>query len=157
MGIRQWLNEHPTSATWIFGAAVALALLGVVWQIAATRKTYPSRSPDSYFTADDGKTFFVASSDNIPPWDYKGRTAVRAFVFQCDGKKFVGYVERYTSDARNAILAGKRSPQVERFGRELKKPGDRDWVKSGDIAVEAKATDIRCPDGHGLPEAVEPE
>jgi hypothetical protein len=137
---------------------VVIAIGYVVVQVMASRRKFPERSPDSFFTVDDGKTFFAASSDNIPPFDYKGRQAVHAYVFECNGKRFVGYLERYTPEAHNAILAGKRTPQIERFGRELKRPGDAKWVKSGDINVEARITqNIRPPDGRGgVPEAVEP-
>jgi hypothetical protein len=156
MGVREFMNNHRGLTTAAAGVIVALAVGFIVVQVMASRKKYPSDSPDSFFTVDDGKTFFVASSDNIPPFDYKGQQAVHAYVFQSNGKKFVGYLERYTSDARSAILAGKRSPQIERFGRELKKPGDKEWVKSGDLASESKISDVRSPDGRGTPEAIEP-
>src|SRR4051794_7083151 len=99
MGVREWMNEHRGLATGIGAAIVLIAVGAIVAQVLANRKAYPSASPDSYFTVDDGKTFFVASSDNIPPFDYKGKPAVHAYVFQVDGKKFVGYMERYTTDA----------------------------------------------------------
>lgn len=156
MGIREWMNQHRGVATGLVSAVVLLAVGLIVVQVMASRKKYPSESPDSFFTVDDGKTYFTASSDNIPPFDYKGQQAVHAYVFESNGKRFVGYLERYTPEARSAILAGKRTPQVERFGRQLKKPGAGEWVKSGDLAVEAKISDVRSPDGHGVPEAVEP-
>ena len=156
MGVREFMNNHRGITLTAASVVAVLAVGFIVVQVMANRKKYPSDSPDSYFSVDDGKTFFVASSDNIPPFDWKGQKAVHAYVFQCGGKKFVGYMERYTSDARNAILAGKRTPQIERFGRELKKPGAGEWAKSGDLAVEAKISDVRCPDGKGVPEAVEP-
>jgi hypothetical protein len=156
MGIREWIDQHRGITMGLICAIVLVAVGVIVAQVLANRKAYPSASPDSYFTVDDGKTFFVASSDNIPPFDYKGQPAVHAYVFQCDGKRFVGYMERYTSDARKSILGGKRTPQIERFGRELKKPGEANWVKSGDLVVESKISDVRSPDGHGVPEAVEP-
>ncbi len=114
-GVREWMNEHQRVTIGIFVGIVLVAIGAIVAQVLASRKAYPAASPDSYFTTDDGKTFFVASSDNIPPFDYSGQPAVHAYVFQCGGKKFVGYLERYTSDARASILAGKRSPQIERF------------------------------------------
>jgi hypothetical protein len=156
MGIREWMNDHRSATTAIVAGIVLLAVGAIVAQVLANRKAYPPSSPDSYFTVDNGKTFFAASSDNIPPFDYKGQQAVHAYVFQCDGKKFVGYMERYTPEARKSILAGKRTPQIERFGRELKKPGVGEWVKSGDLVVESKISDVRSPDGHGTPEAIEP-
>jgi len=158
MGIREALNNSPRLTV---GAVTALAVLAtgfVVMQVLAGRRTFPSKVPDSFFSTDDGKTFFVASSENVPPFDYKGKLAVHAYVFECRGKRFVGFLERYSDSGRAAILAGKRSPETERFGRELKKPGDPIWVKSGDLATEAKvSSNIRCPDGHpDVPEAVEP-
>jgi hypothetical protein len=156
MGIREWMNQHRGVTMGIVATIVLVAVGAIVAQVLANRKTYPSASPDSFFTVDDGKSFFVASSDNIPPFDYKGKPAVHAYVFQSGGKKFVGYMERYTPEARQTILAGKRSPQIERFGRELKKPGVGEWVKSGDLMVESKISDVRSPDGHGVPEAIEP-
>ena len=156
MGIRETMNRNPRITLGVITAVVAIAVGYVVVQVLASRRAFPTKSADDYFTVDDGKTFFVASSDKIPPFDYNGKEAVHAYVFQCDGKKFVGYMERYTRDARQSILAGKRTPQIERFGRELKRPGVAEWVKSGDLAVEAKVADVRCPDGKGVPEAIEP-
>jgi hypothetical protein len=158
MGIRETINENPRVALGVMTGIVVIAIGYVVVQVMASRKKFPESSPDSFFSVDDGKTFFAASSDNIPPFDYKGRTAVHAYVFQHDGKRFVGYLERYTPEARAAILAGKRTPQIERYGRELKRPGESSWIKSGDLAAEAKLTqNIRSPDGGGgTPEAVEP-
>jgi hypothetical protein len=156
MGVREWLDQHRQAATGIGVGIVVIAIASVVWQVMAQRKTYPTALPDSYFTADDGKTFFVANSENIPPFDYKGQQAVHAYVFECDSKRFVGYMDRYLPEARLAVLAGKRTPAIERFGREMKKPGDPTWTKAGDLAVEAKITDVKCPDGHGTPEEIEP-
>lgn len=156
MGLREWMDRHRGATMTIIGVVVLIAVGAIVAQVLANRKTYPSGMPDSYFTCDDGKSFFAASSENIPPFDYKGQQAVHAYVFDCNGKRFVGYMERYTPEARKSILAGKRTPEVERFGRELKKPGGAAWVKSGDLMVESKISDVHCPDGKGVPVAVEP-
>ena len=156
MGIREWIDQHRGVTVGLISGIVLVAVGFIVAQVLANRKAYPVASPDSYFTVDDGKSFFVASSDNIPPFDHSGQQAVHAYVFQCNGKQFVGYMERYTPDARKSILAGKRSPQIERFGREMKRPGAGEWIKSGDLVVESKISDVRCPDGKGVPEAVEP-
>jgi hypothetical protein len=156
MDVRRWLNENPKVTIGVVAAIAVIGTGSIVMQVLASRRGFPTKLPDSYFTVDDGKTFFVANSENIPPFDYKGQQAVHAYVFLCDGKKFVGYLERYTPESRAAILAGKRSLQIERFGRELKRPGSGQWAKSGDLLVERKLEDIPCPDGHGTPELVEP-
>jgi len=146
-GIRQWISEHARLATGLFAALVLIAVGSIVAQVVANRHKFPNSSPDAFFSVDDGKTFFVASTDNVPPFDYKGQQAVHAYVFECDGKRFVGYLERYSPDAHKAILDGKRSREIEMFGRELKKPGTGSWIKSGNINLEAPITDVRGPGG----------
>lgn len=157
MGAREWLNQHPNVAIGSGCAIVLLAIVLIVAEVRAGRHRYPSAAPDFYFTVDDGKTFFAASSDNIPPFDYDGQQAVLADVFQCGGKRFVGYMERFTPKYHDAVVAHGLTPEAMRFGRELKKPGDAKWIPSGDLRAETKFTEVRCPDGGpGIPEAVEP-
>jgi len=113
--------------------------------------------PDSCFSIDDGKTWFAASSSNVPPFDYNGKQAVRAYVFECNGKRFVGFLERFTPEAHKLMVENKGTPQTRVYGREMKRPGDATWVKSGDYNGMGKVMDIKCPDGSsGTPEPVEP-
>jgi hypothetical protein len=157
MGARQWLNEHRGVTTGAVAAAVALTVGLIVMQVLASRRTITTKLPDAYFTFDDGKTFFTANTTNIPPFDYQGKPAVRAYVFQCPGHEpFVGYVERYIPEARKALLENRATPGTQIKGRELKKPGDSKWARSDDFAGVAKATDISCPDGKGMPDPIEP-
>jgi hypothetical protein len=156
MSIREKLNEHRGVTIGIAGGAVVLVIGFIVMQVLANRKTFPTKLPDLYYTIDDGQSFFAANSENVAPFDYQGKPAVRAYVFECAGKRFVGYLERYTQEARKSLVEQKKStPQLQLYGRELKKPGAATWVKSGDFAAVAKVTDVRCPDGR-VPEPVEP-
>jgi hypothetical protein len=159
MGIRERINDNRGVTIGVIAAVIVLAVGAVVMQVMAGRKAFKSGLPELYYTVDDGKTFFAANSKNVPPFDYQGKTAVKAYVFRCpNGKLFVGYVERYNEAAQKLILAGKGTIDTQVFGRELKKPGDTKWVKSGDNAAVAKVTDIKCPDGQsGEPEPVEPD
>ena len=93
MGLREWMEQHRSATMVIVGLLVVIAVGAIVAQVMANRKTYPTGMPDSYFTVDDGKSFFIDSSANIPPFDYKGQQAVHAYVFECNGKRFVGYME----------------------------------------------------------------
>jgi hypothetical protein len=156
MGLRERLNQNPGITTLVVIGLVVLALAGVVVQVLANRRGFSSKLPDAFYTVDDGKTFFVANTENVAPFDYKGQTAVHAYVYECDGKRFVGYMERYTPDARNKILAQKRTTlELETYGRELKIPGG-EWIKASNTAAVAKIADIKCPDGRGTPQPVEP-
>src|SRR5262249_10886473 len=156
MGLRERLNQNPGITTLVVIGLVAVALAYVVVQVLANRRGFSSTLPDAFYTIDDGKTFFVANSENVAPFDYKGQTAVHAYVYECDGKRFVGYMERYTPDARNKILAQKRTTlELETYGRELKISGG-EWIKASNTAAVAKIADIKCPDGRGTPQPVEP-
>lgn len=155
MGVREWMNQHRGATLAGVIALVLVAIGAIAMQVMAQRKSFPSGLPDSYFSVDDGKTFFAASDGNVPPFDYKGKPAVRAYVFECDGNRFVGYLERYLPEVRTAVVAGKRTIAGDRFGRELKRPGDLTWTKSGG-SEETKVCDVKCPNGSGTPVAVEP-
>lgn len=156
MGVRAWMNQNPRTVTGITGAVVGVALVSIVVQVMATRHRPPTAAPKIYYSDDDGKTYFAASSDLVPPFDHNGNQAVRAYIFQCPGgKPFVGYLERYAPKAHDAIVAGHRTANLERFGRDLKRPGDVNWTKSGDLAVENKIENVTCPDG-GTPELIDP-
>ena len=157
MGLRQRLNQNGGLVTGVITAVVLLATVFAVVQVMASRRKIQAKLPDSFYTTDDGKTFFKANSENVPPFDYNGKQAVTAYVFECNGKRFVGYLERYTPEARKAMLENKATPQTQIYGRELKKPGDATWVKSGDGEAIAKVLDVHPPDGiSGSPEQVEP-
>lgn len=157
IGAREWLNQHPYVAIGGGGVIVAMAIGLIVVQVMATRHTYPAAAPDSYFTVDDGKTFFAASSTNVPPFDYNGQQAVSAYVFQCGGQKFVGYMERFNTKFHDFVVAHGRTPEANKYGRELKRPGDAKWLQSGDLEKEGELEDIHCPSGStDVPEAIEP-
>ena len=142
-------------AAGIVASFVAVAVGAVVMQVLGARQRIPTSLPKSFFTVDDGKTFFELGSENVAPFDHKGKQAVAAYVFECNGKRFVGYLERYTSEARQRIIAGKGTPKDQISGRELKRPGDATWIKSSDLAGVTKVAAIKCADG-GTPEQVEP-
>ncbi len=156
--MRQWLNEHPRLAAGVITGVVALAVGLVVVQVLGARQRFPTSLPKAFYSDDDGKTFFALGTENVAPFDHKGKQAVMAYVYECDGKRFVGYLERYTPEAREKLI-GKKSftPQDQINGRELKRPGDATWVKSGDLAAVAKVIDVKCPGGGAAaPEPVAP-
>ena len=157
MGLRQWLNNNQAVTTVVVLVLVLSAVGWAGFHYLSNRRTITTGLPDAYFTIDDGKTYFTASTANIPPFDYQGKQAVRAYVFECSGKRFVGYVERYKPEARQAKLDKKATPATQIYGRELKRPGDATWVNSGDQSAVAKVIDVPTPSGmSGEPNPVEP-
>jgi hypothetical protein len=157
MGVRQWFNDNARLTMLAVGVIVVAAVGIVVMQVMASRPKIRSGLPDAYFSGDDGKTFFVANSTSVPPFDHKGKPAVRAYVFECGGQRFVGYLERFNAEAHKAMLNGSATPQHQIYGRELKKPGEANWIKSGDFAAVDKVSEVKCPHGGAhSPEPVEP-
>jgi hypothetical protein len=134
-----------------------VTIVAIVLQVLSTRKRYPEGLPSAYYTVDDGKTYFVAGMENVPPFAHDGQTAVRAYVFRCgsSGKPFVGYVERYNEKSHKAMVENRATPQDQIAGRELKRPGEGTWVKSDDRRAAGAIADVRCPDG-SQPEPLEP-
>jgi hypothetical protein len=157
VGVREWLNQHPKVAV-AGGVVVAgLAIFFVVIQVLAGRHKYPTNPLMSYYTDDDGKTFFADTDDKVPPFDHNGKTAVTAYVFQCKGQKFVGYMERFTPQFHDFVVSHGRTAEAVRYGTELKRPGDANWVSCGDLKKVAQIQTVRCPDGSAdEPEALLP-
>jgi hypothetical protein len=73
----------------------------------------------AFYTTDDGKTWFTDDAERLPPFDHGGKQAVRLYLFSCD-----------------------------RFGWNVKRPGDAHWVNSkADADAYQKIMDVKCPDG----------
>lgn len=143
----------------IAGAAVAIYL--------------QARGPDSgpgrvYFSNDDGKTTFVDEATKLAPFDKDGKPAYRAHVFECGGKRVVGYLSRYTpeahqvlAEAKAARAAGRPPPNVialsavGTYGMQVKRPGAPTWVSQADPRAATMVRAFRCPDGT-TPQEVEP-
>lgn len=151
MGLRETLNKNKTIA---YALAVLMVVGGglVFWR---TKPTVGERLDKSFYSDDDGKTYFVDSIDTLCPFDHDGKKAVRAFVFSCpDGMKFVGYLERVNDRtlAQLTAKAGQPDPDgtlqsLTNTGREVKRPGDPRWVPADSVAAQAIMTGARCPDG----------
>ena len=73
MPFSDWSNEHRKSVGGVTVVCVIAAIGSIVWQVMGQRHTIMMQMPDAYFSADDGKTFFVAGGDSAPPFDYHGQ------------------------------------------------------------------------------------
>ncbi|MEM6313664.1 MAG: hypothetical protein AAF743_06230, partial [Planctomycetota bacterium] len=149
LGVRQWINENPRSG--YVGVGILLVIAGGF--LVATLPGSTTREPPelSFFTTDDGATFFAAARTNHPPFDHNGKTALGAAVFECGGESFVGYVERYVPAVREELeQRGDRPPdpgltmRIARGGVEVKRPGDDTWVRNDQGADFDRVVDVRC-------------
>jgi hypothetical protein len=155
-GVRVWFHRHPKVTTGLTAVLVFVAIATIALQVLGSRKRYADHLPTAYFTTDDGKTYFVAGMENVPPFEHNGQMAVRAYVFRCgSAKPFVAYVERYVPEAHKAMVENRATPQHQIGGRELKRPGETAWVKSSNRKAAAAIADVRCPDGAEM-EPLEP-
>jgi hypothetical protein len=116
----------------------------------------PHYSPhDAYFTVDDGATYFKASDTNVPPYDYNGNEADRCFLFQGNREIFVGYLLKFTPDAKTSLAQSGHPAEVMSMthfaGALVKRPGDGTWVPLDSNKGLALAR-VRSPDAIGTEE-----
>ena len=156
----------------VAGVAVILALAAVafaVFRIFDVRIA-PDSASDSeraFFTVDDGKTWFIDAASQLAPFQHDGKEAVRAYVIECNGKRFVNHLERYTPDGKQAMLRlrdivkhgpppGQLVAAAQQRGREVKRPGDTTWTATNAPTADAIVA-LKCPDGaSGEPTVVFP-
>lgn len=106
-----------------------------------------------YYTTDDGVTLFPDRADRVAPFDYKGRPAVRARVFSCDGNKtrFVGYLEKFDTEGaklREDTMA-KGGAASAPAGMLVKKAGAQyvQWVSMNDGGAYMDVINVTPPPG----------
>lgn len=159
MGLRETLNQNPGITTIGIAVIIVVAVGLVVMSLIGGEGSSAGPSNKAWFSDDDGNSWFADDRSKIPPFDHKGKQAVRAHVYTCDGgkTKFVGWLERYTPEGKKQLEAqrarfGDSSFALESEGssgvREIKKPktGDKGWVNSSDASASS-IIDVKCPDG----------
>ena len=146
MAIREVINKHAWIATAGAAAVVALAAFLVLRSSSEKGVTAaPGAAGLSFYTIDDGTTWFADRTELLPPFKKDGREAVRAYVYRApDGKEFVSHLERYTAEAKRALSALERLTPQERAtedpsslaggldGIEVKRPKDKAWIRASD-------------------------
>jgi hypothetical protein len=165
MGIRDALRQKPMAG---IGIAAAAVLVTVAITLA---NFWPAKKADlsqSYYSDDDGQTWFVDSAYRVPPFDHNGKTAVAAMIFSYnDGKnQFCAYLAQYSSDAKKkmetALADAERKgdppdmvglyhdPQFMKQGLRVKKPGaGKPWIGYGDPKANEVFT-INSPNGSAV-------
>jgi hypothetical protein len=161
VGIRETIQK---SQKWTVVVAAVVLVGAVIAIIVQAQSLGPAGPGDAFYTVDDGKTFFAGDSRKLAPFDYGGKQAVRAHVFECEGKKVVGYMSRYTpeslelfEEAKAARAEGRPPKNVQKLatvaftGTELKKPGADKWVIQNDKNAP-RIRIFKCKDGRTPPE-----
>src|SRR5438874_9372956 len=170
MGIRESINRNPKVAVGIGTALVAFTVLFLLFQLRDLNGATGSPSADehAFFAVDDGKTWFVGDIKTLAPFDREGKQAVRAYVYECDGQRFAGFLERYTEEGKKAgqqvLEAAKTGRPDGRLvyissmsGREIKRPGEKNWTVATDQRAIESITNVQCPGNPShTPQLVQP-
>jgi hypothetical protein len=156
VAIREAINKRPGIAA---GAAVALAIGFCIYSYleSSTRVPRIHIPTQSYYTDDDGATYYADDIKIVPPYLHNGKTAVRAYVFKCkDGTPFVAYLEAFTPDSKKIMESALANlnivpPLVMKARMEgclLKTPltGDMKWLRPEAPGYD-KIAQVHCPDG----------
>jgi hypothetical protein len=163
--VRTFIRQRPSVAAALAGVMIVGAAVAIFVQARDLGSSGPGKA---FFTTDDGNTFFVDSAAKLPPFDKNGKPAYRAHVFECGGKRVVGFMSGYTPEALKLVeeaqkykAAGKRPPNMQQLARVgtmglmVKKPGNSPWVPQADAASATAVRVHRCADG-STPQEVEP-
>lgn len=142
MGIREAMNRHSNITTAVVVCVIACGVGAIAWELMGTNSSLPTKN---YFTTDDGKTWFVDSAKQLPPFDHNGAQAVRCYVFQGKNGKFAGLLEKYSDSTREMLLHTTKPPA--NIPVMVKKPGDQVWQNSGPDEESLMILHTRSPDG----------
>ncbi len=137
-------------------AAVVIILAANGWMLWRSFGNSASggKTEQSFFTTDDGASYFAEDANKLTPFDHDGKEAVRAHVYALNGKKWVAYLERYTTKGRELMAAvekGEIGPEKLQgvMLKEVKKPGDTRWVTPSDGAPYVRVIRAAYPNGGG--------
>lgn len=162
MSLYRTLSDRPAVTNSLTLLVLFGALAFIAHDVRGQRQAV-GEAGQIYFTIDDGKTYYADTIDKLPPYDFNGKEAVRAYVYAGkDDVPFVAYLERYTPAARKRmgeLDPGNKIPIDREFtmaeGTEVKRPGDSVWVKRASDAGDA-ILHVKLPDDTGFPRLVLP-
>lgn len=143
MSLREKMNDNPRVVGGIIAGLIVLMLVMFFWPGGSDSDVAPTGAKGSYFSEDNGKTFFVAAPGSIPGQAKgpSGQVAYVAKVWQYPGEApVVGWLEHYTPKGITALQefygnsANKELP-IEAANQDaerlLKRPGTEKWVRNG--------------------------
>ena len=151
MGIRNVLDKYPYATIGVSALLIVSSVGLIVLQHSAPSIPYAKQA---FYSIDDGQTWFADSVDQISPFDYNGKVAVRAYVWKCKGREFVNYLERRTDEGKRKLEALRQRGAVntdvmqaiDLTALQIKKPGDAQWHFQKDPKFTLIVTPA-CPNG----------
>lgn len=136
MSVREALNATPRRSLAIVVTGTVVAVGFAVWSLRS--ESPPGVPATAFYSSDDGATFFEDDAEKLS-FVKDGKPVVMAHVFEGSKRgKFVGYLERMSP-----LGAGVRA--AAGADREVKRPGDREWVSASSEAG-MRVMSVRAPD-----------
>ncbi|MEM7809505.1 MAG: hypothetical protein AAF561_15460 [Planctomycetota bacterium] len=111
MAVRETIQQFSGPS-----AVIALAvIIGSVLWMTIRHQSQPDGPvvisiTESYFTVDDGETYFAAAANQIPPIIVEGEEAVVAYVFRIDGQEQAVYLEKFSEEGKATLTAPPEEP-----------------------------------------------
>jgi hypothetical protein len=168
--VREKLNDGK------LGVGIAVTFLAIAVGILAYMLWPAPRinATSSFYSDDDGQSYFKDSVYKFPPFDHNGKPADEAIVILDRGSKVVGYLVRYTPDAlkkltdkynadvnngmsgkeiQHDVLTYMHYPDIYLQGQECKLPGPNNkWIpRSSFSTAMIKTPSGDLPEGAVLP------
>lgn len=155
MNIREKLNELRTLSISAAVVVCVFALVLIFRQLHEAVPHKPGLPSKTFYSDDDGKTWFLDEYMKITPFDHNGRPAYKVVVYRCNGgMPAVAYLEKF-SDSQRVALKGISPADVRVYtstfmsfqdALDVKRPGSNRW-----LSVESRgyidAKIVTCPDG----------
>lgn len=138
------------------GSLILLAILISIHNLAPAKKYSQTTL---YFSDDDGKSWYLDSNINIPPYDHDGHDAVGAALYRTarNSAPFCGYLYRFPDGTKKQLDALQPNARVSAAyssitaaDMEVKSPGSSgNWYTVGTPGAN-KVMTIQSPDGSEL-------
>jgi hypothetical protein len=155
MGIREVINRKPGIAIGTIALVLIALAVFIFLQFRANHQVMApvaGDGPKSWYTADDGKSWFPDRANRVTPFDHDGKQAYRCYVWTCDEGKvtFVSHLERLKPSLRAALKGKETFNPIDLIpgSLEVKPPltGDTGWIDT----MSADALNVqtpKCPGG----------
>jgi len=163
MGVREKLNSNRTMGIVVAGVLLVVAAGQLAFFF---RPQHHQSANETFFTDDDGQSYFMDSIYKFPPFDHNGKEAHMAGIYSSASfGKFVGYQIRYKPSARkelqdlydraqkgecplmdvNGLMT---NPRIGVAGKEVKMRGSDKWIPLASMPHDI----VHAPDGSdGIP------
>ena len=133
LGIKERARAKPQAMMVAAVALIILAAIAITWTILSNRQ--PAPPTRSYYSIDDGKSWFADTVGKIVPFDHNGQPAVLCHVVSGPNGKVCDYLEKYSDAGQKALMKTadangvptQKLPEAM-FGMTMvKRAGDAQW------------------------------